>query len=572
MPLINLGGYNHSRPSNRTLWLELGGRGFDTCSYISFDEQKAVGDAVAASSIPRDDLFITTKVPCCPNSLWGCEPAFPWARMNATAAVHKAANVSMGLLGMDYVDLLLLGTPCDTFENTVAAYRALEELGASGKARAIGISNFDKPLINALMKEVTVTPAVNQCEFSIGFNYTAAAVLGGDPATLKQCQDLGIIYSAYSVFGAPPHFKVLHDPDVMAVAAAHNTSAAEVALRWEVQQDIAAIIASNKESHDRSDLDVFSFSLSPDEMARLNKKGACPNKTVELNTGACMPLINLGGWNHSRPSNQTLWLELGGRGFDSASWDYPDVQKALGDAVSASSIPRDDLFITTKVPCCPNSLWGCEPAFPWARMNATAAVHKAANVSMGLLGMDYVDLLLLGTPCDTFENTVAAYRALEELGASGKARAIGISNFDKPLINALMKEVTVTPAVNQCEFSIGFNYTAAAVLGGDPATLKQCQDLGIIYSAYSVFGAPPHFKVLHDPDVMAVAAAHNTSAAEIALRWVVQQSVVAVMSSNKESHDRSDLDVFSFILSPDEMARLTKAKGKKGEIDSVFDI
>ena len=79
---------------------------------------------------------------------------------------------------MDYVDLLLLGTPCDTFENTVAAYRALEELGASGKARAIGISNFDKPLINALMKEVTVTPAVNQCEFSIGFNYTAAAVLG----------------------------------------------------------------------------------------------------------------------------------------------------------------------------------------------------------------------------------------------------------------------------------------------------------------------------------------------------------------------------------------------------------
>jgi 2,5-diketo-D-gluconate reductase A len=292
---------------------------------------------------------------------------------------------------------------------------------------------------------------------------------------------------------------------------------------------------------------------------------SCPAKTVELNTGACMPLINLGGYNHSRPSNRTLWLELGGRGFDTCSYISFDEQKAVGDAVAASSIPRDDIFITTKVPCCPNPLWGCEPAFPWARMNATEAVHKAANVSMELLGMDYVDMLLLGTPCDTFENTVAAYRALEELGASGKARAIGISNFDKPLINALLKEVTVTPAVNQCEFSIGFNYTAAAVRGGDPATLKQCQDLGITYSAYSVFGAPPHFDVLRDPDVMAVAAAHNTSTAEIALRWVVQQSVVAVTSSNKESHDRSDLDIFNFSLSPDEMARLTKVKGESGQ-------
>ena len=132
-----------------------------------------------------------------------------------------------------------------------------------------------------------------------------------------------------------------------------------------------------------------------------------------------------------------------------------------------------------------------------------------------------------------------------------------------------MKEVTVTPAVNQCEYFIG-HHSERKVVGNDPATLKQCQDLGITYSAYSVFGAPPHFKVLHDPDVMAVAAAHNTSAAEIALRWVVQESVVAVMSSNKESHDRSDLDVFSFSLSPDEMARLTKAKGEKREADSVF--
>merc|ERR1712023_108227 len=108
--------------------------------------------------IPRDEIFITTKVPCCPNPLWGCGPTYPWDGMNASEAVHKAANYSMELLGMNYVDLVLLSSPCDTMENTVAAYRALEELRASSKARAIGISNFDKPRINALLKEVTVTP------------------------------------------------------------------------------------------------------------------------------------------------------------------------------------------------------------------------------------------------------------------------------------------------------------------------------------------------------------------------------------------------------------------------------
>ena len=555
MPRINLGGYNHSRPSNRTLWLEVGGRGFDTCSYIDFDEQRAVGDAVAASNIPRDEIFITTKVPCCPNSLWGCEPTEPWAGMNIPGdVVRKAANVSMELLRMDYVDLMLLGMPCDKEEDTIAAYQALEELRTSGKTRAIGISNFNKADINALMKEVAVVPAINQCEYFIG-HHSVRNVRGNDPETLKQCQDLGITFSGYSIFGFPTP-SVLHDPDVMAVAAAHNKSAAEIALRWEVQQGIVAIVASNKESHDRSDLGVFNFSLTQDEMARLNKTKCDPSTTVELNTGACAPLISFGGWNESRPSNRTLWLEVGGRGFDSASWDTDDVQKELGDAVAASDVPRDEIFITTKVPCCPNSLgWGCEPTEPWAGMKAGQVVQKAANVSMELLHMDYVDLLLLGMPCDTMEDTVAAYRALEELRASGKARAIGISNFNASLINALMKEVTVMPAINQCEFSIGFNNSE---LGSDPETRTLCQDLGITFSGYSVFGAPPDFVALHDPAVVAVAVVHNKSAAEIALRWVVQQGAVAVTSSNKVSHDRSDLGVFSFNLTQDEMVRLDK--------------
>ena len=111
------------------------------------------------------------------------------------------------------------------------------------------------------------------------------------------------------------------------------------------------------------------------------------------------------------------------------------------------------------------------------------------------------------------------------------------------------------PAINQCEFSIGFNNSE---LGSDPETRTLCQDLGITFSGYSVFGAPPDFVALHDPAVVAVAVVHNKSAAEIALRWVVQQGAVAVTSSNKVSHDRSDLGVFNFNLTQDEMARLDK--------------
>eukprot|EP00746_Dinoflagellata_sp_MGD_P020734 gnl/MRDRNA2_/MRDRNA2_148340_c0_seq1.p1 gnl/MRDRNA2_/MRDRNA2_148340_c0~~gnl/MRDRNA2_/MRDRNA2_148340_c0_seq1.p1 ORF type:complete len:313 (+),score=50.41 gnl/MRDRNA2_/MRDRNA2_148340_c0_seq1:116-1054(+) len=290
----------------------------------------------------------------------------------------------------------------------------------------------------------------------------------------------------------------------------------------------------------------------------------CPYNTVRLSHGGCMPLINLGGV-HSKPSNYSLWLNLGGRGLDTA-WSYGnDVQKAVGDAVSASEIPRDDLFITTKVPCCPDGQsfrgYACST---WAGVSPDEVVKKAAHIDLELLGVSYADLILLHDSCDTMEETVAAYRALEELKTNGQARAIGISNFNKTLIDALIKEVTVVPAVNQCGFSIGGHNNS--IFGRDLETLKHCQDLGIRYSAYSPLGGLSGIDVLKDPDVMAIAAAHNKSTAEIALRWVVQQGVVAVTASDKESHDMSDLDIFSFKLTQEEMMRLQV----KGEGFNVF--
>eukprot|EP00930_Biecheleria_cincta_P032602 TRINITY_DN22607_c0_g2_i1.p1 TRINITY_DN22607_c0_g2~~TRINITY_DN22607_c0_g2_i1.p1 ORF type:complete len:312 (+),score=33.44 TRINITY_DN22607_c0_g2_i1:57-992(+) len=290
---------------------------------------------------------------------------------------------------------------------------------------------------------------------------------------------------------------------------------------------------------------------------------ACPKSSVQIADGVCMPLINLGGV-HSKPSNYTLWLQLGGRGLDTA-WSYgDDVQKSVGEAVAASGISRSDLFITTKVPCCPDvRSFGGYACSTWSGKAPGEVVTEASDIDLRLLGLSYADLILLHEPCDTMESTIAAYKALESVKANGKARAIGISNFNASTIETLVKAVSVKPAVNQCGFSIaGHNESTR---GRDMDTLHHCQNNGITYSAYSPLGGLSGVDVLHDPDVEAIAKVHNRSTAEIALRWVVQQGVVAVTAGDKESHDKSDLDIFSFTLSDVEMDRLT-AKGTQVQV------
>jgi len=246
-----------------------------------------------------------------------------------------------------------------------------------------------------------------------------------------------------------------------------------------------------------------------------------------------MPLMNLGNYNLS--SNSSLWLELGGRGLDTA-FSYHDPSLAeLGAAVRASTVPRSEIFVTSKIPC----TRGSYVADPQAHI-----AH-----SLEVMGLDYVDLMLMHWTCtDGPEATAAVWKALESLVASGQARAIGVSNFDSQDIDALLKVATIKPAVNQCEFSISNH---------DDATFQHCQELNITYSAYSPLGGLSGVDILHHPDVANVAATHAKSTAQVALRWVVQQGVVAVSASTKASHDLSDLEIFDFELSTEEMSRLT---------------
>jgi len=221
----------------------------------------------------------------------------------------------------------------------------------------------------------------------------------------------------------------------------------------------------------------------------------------------------------------------------------------------ASGIPRSELFVTTKIECCPCKQFNADSS-------ATICHGRelpAANIrhDYDVIGLDYVDLMMLHWPCDDLESSVQTYKAMEPLVRSGRARALGISNFNASALASFLPQISIKPAINQCGYSIAGH--TESLWGRDDATKEACEAQNITYSAYSPLGGwakggTGH--VLSDPTVNAVAAAHNTTAAAVAMRWVTQQGVVAVTSSDKASHIQGDLDSFGLDLTAEEMDSL----------------
>lgn len=274
--------------------------------------------------------------------------------------------------------------------------------------------------------------------------------------------------------------------------------------------------------------------------------GAGPT-TVEIAPLIEMPLLSCG------VSNRTNWVQAGGRGVDTAfSYGDPD-QSNAGRVVVDSGHPRSEFFVTTKIPCCPT------PFIDWCRpgWDDTSAVMQH---DLDVLGLGYADLLILHWPCTTMEATVETYRHMEGFARSGKARAIGVSNFNASFLEAFVAAVTIKPAVNQNGFSIGGHAKEETKWGRDDVTLAKCKELGITYSAYGPLGDTTSVDVLHQPRVLEVAAAHKRSAAQVALRWVVQQGIPSVTSTNSLQHAADDLEVYNFELTAEEMQLLAEVQ------------
>lgn len=228
--------------------LEVGYRLIDTAS--AYLNEEAVGRAIASSGIPRDQLFVTTK-------LWiqdaGQEPA------------KAAFQRSLGRLGLDHLDLYLIHQP---FGDYYGAWRAMEELYAGGLVRAIGVSNFYPDRLVDLIAHSEVTPAVNQVETHVFFQRVAEQEL---------MRSHGIQIEAWGPFAEGRGGLFTH-PTLTAIGQAHGKSVAQVVLRWLLQRDVVAIPKSVRRDRIAENFDVFDFALSDEQM----------QKIAALDTGASL--------------------------------------------------------------------------------------------------------------------------------------------------------------------------------------------------------------------------------------------------------------------------------------------
>ncbi len=220
-----------------TTALELGYRHIDTAAI--YGNESEVGQAIAAAGIPRDELFVTTK-------LWNGEQGYDSAL--------SAFEVSAGKLGLDVVDLYLIHWPVPSRDRYVESWRALVRLKEDGRVRSIGVSNFQPAHLRRLFDEVGVVPSVNQIELH---PYLQQAELRAFDAEHE------IVTEAWSPLAQG---LVLDDPALVAIAAAHGKTTAQVVLRWHLQLGNVVFPKSVTPARIAENLDVFDFELSAAEL------------------------------------------------------------------------------------------------------------------------------------------------------------------------------------------------------------------------------------------------------------------------------------------------------------------
>jgi diketogulonate reductase-like aldo/keto reductase len=261
--------------------------------------------------------------------------------------------------------------------------------------------------------------------------------------------------------------------------------------------------------------------------------------SVTLNNGVEMPAIGLGVFQ-TPPDVTTTAVEealrLGYRHIDTAAAYFNEGE--VGEGVRRSGIARDEVFIETKV---------------WISDYGHDATLHAFDKSAGKLGVDRLDLLVLHQPLPSrFDATLDAYRALEELLADGKVRAIGVSNFMPEHLEQLLAETSVVPAVNQIELHPYFQQRA---LQGAHA------EYGILTQAWSPIGGITSYgggerRTFDDPTLLEIARQHGKSAAQVMLRWHLQEGRSAIPKSTRPARIAENFDVFDFELSGGQMSAI----------------
>lgn len=251
-----------------------------------------------------------------------------------------------------------------------------------------------------------------------------------------------------------------------------------------------------------------------------------------LNNGIKMPMEGFGVFQVPDPAQceQAVLdaIASGCRLIDTAA-AYMN-EKAVGEAIKKCGVPREELFITTK-------LWVQDASYEGAK--------KAIQTSLDNLGLDYLDLYLIHQPMGDY---IGAYRAMEEAYKEGKLRAIGVCNFYPARLADFCETVEVKPAVNQVELHPFFQQENA---------LELMKEYGVVPEAWGPFAEGNHGIFTH-PVLTKIGEKYGRSAAQVALRWNVQRGVVVIPKSVHKDRMEQNMNIWDFQLSEEDMAEIAK--------------
>ncbi len=252
--------------------------------------------------------------------------------------------------------------------------------------------------------------------------------------------------------------------------------------------------------------------------------------TVTLNNGVTMPLLGFGVFQvpdaEECERSVAEALRTGYRLIDTAA-SYGN-EAAVGNAIKASGLPRDELFITTKL---------------WIQDAGYDRTKQAFNRSLQRLQLDVLDLYLIHQPIG---DVYGAWRAMEELYKEGRVRAIGVSNFHPDRVMDLIVHHQVVPAVNQVE-THPFNQQIAAQ--------TFLAENGVQIESWGPFAEGKN-NIFSNEVLGAIAARHQKTIAQVILRWLTQRGVVAIPKSVRKERIAENINVFDFTLSPEDMAAI----------------
>ena len=250
---------------------------------------------------------------------------------------------------------------------------------------------------------------------------------------------------------------------------------------------------------------------------------------ITLNNGVQMPILGFGVFQI--PDEQTEQvvtdaLATGYRLIDTAA-SYGN-EEAVGRAIAKSGIPRDELFVTTKL---------------WVQDTGEENTKRAFDASLQRLGLDHLDLYLIHQPLG---DVYGSWRAMQDLLREGRVRAIGVSNFHPDRLVDLIEHNEIAPAVNQIETHPFFQRAA------DQALMVE---RGVQIESWGPFAEGKN-NLFADPVLTEIGTAHGKSVAQVVLRWLSQRDVVVIPKSVRPDRMAQNLDVFDFVLTDEQMARI----------------